>query len=379
MRSIDEAFVHIMAPTEQTDGSTSSATHHDSATMVIAESSDAKAGKNGPGEVVTEKLQKVSKSLKSVHKVAPPSDLNAITLTRKGVEQRKELDSAVDTIAAEGDPSKTVDDTLSQDFHVNEMAVIIDRFHEHSRRFVQHSAEGLDVLFPPIPVSSRKVAEVKAPAKVVVGGQSKSNNPSAETKEATGPLKVADSNLMQDQPAPSPRKNKLSVPVQAAGAGAVSVQPTNMSLPLPSAIQGRSSPFSVSVSIPLSVPRPQTIKVSEVGTEAIDRLLAQEDDTEVLNQNFGLKAAVEQMHTLLAELSALSPTAAKAKVQEEAKQMEKLRKQRKLCPAVEISVPVFDDEDLLEEESKQQSQSANDEADAKRELDMVCVASNAYH
>ena len=184
---------------------------------------------------------------------------------------------------------------------------------------------------------------------------------------------------MPDQPAPSPRKNKVSLPVQAACAGAVSVQPTNMSFPLPSAIQGRSSPFSVLVSIPLSVPRPQTIKVSEVGTEAIDRVLAQEDDTEVLNQNFGLKAAAEKMHTLLvAELSALSPTAAKAKVQEDAKQMEKIRNQRKLCPAVEISVPVFDNEDLLEE-SKQQSQSANDEADAKRVLNMVRVASNAYH
>lgn len=355
MRSIDEAFVHIVAPTEQTDSST--------ATYGTAETA---AEKRGLDEVVTENTHKVSKPVKVFRK----AEIGAITLTHRGAEKRKEIEAAVDIIAADGDPSNSADE-FSQDLHVSEMAVIIERFHEHSRRFVQHSADGLDVLFPPAPLSLPAVAEVKVPAKVIVGGQSK-NKPSIETKETADVTKKADSSLMPDQPAPSPRKNKAGIDGKAAAV--VSVHPTNMPLSLPSAVQGRSSPFSVSVSIPLSLPRPQTIKVSEGGGENMNSIFALEDDTEALTQNFGLKAAVEQLHTLLAELSALSPTQAHAKVQEENKQIEAMRRQRKLHPVVEFSVPVFDDEDCAEETKPQQQNESEEEAeaDAKTELEMVC-------
>ena len=129
------------------------------------------------------------------------------------------------------------------------------------------------------------------------------------------------------------------------------------------------------MSIPLSLPRPQTIKEkeSDVGKEAIDSILTQEVDTDLLNQNFGLKAAVDQMHTLLAELSALSPTKAQSSVHEENKKIEEMRSQRKLRPAVEFSVPIFDDEDSLEEtKPQQQNQREEDAADAQREIEMVC-------
>ena len=129
------------------------------------------------------------------------------------------------------------------------------------------------------------------------------------------------------------------------------------------------------MSIPLSLPRPQTIKEkeSDVGKEAIDSILTQEVDTDLLNQNFGLKAAVDQMHTLLAELSALSPTKAQSNVHEENKKIEEMRSQRKLRPAVEFSVPIFDDEDSLEEtKPQQQNQREDDAADAQREIEMVC-------
>jgi len=178
-----------------------------------------------------------------------------------------------------------------QQQQLSQMASIVERFHEHSRRCILSktlsslgSTTVSDILLPPshaVPLSRA----VKGPAKVLVGGVRAIDKDGGGEANRDGKLfPPARKGIVRKAPT-------TATPQHSHGPASLEVGPERVEKPPPPQVE---EPSSTNEEAPLSL--------TEWDIE--------EEKQEELRQNYGITEAVHQMHALLAELvpeAALQP------------------------------------------------------------------------
>ena len=287
LRSIDGAFVHILHPVVGSEGPYP---HSVSTSSVVLNATNAPT--NNVRDVEVLPLSSIDKSApeessnrrKPSPKLTTDRDAPQVTTSRivnasnsGKVQEKLPVELGHEAVHVEHDPIQR-----EQQQHTKEMITILENFHNHSRRCL-HDAPGRksDQLYPII-----TTGVLQLPSTIMLGGQRQDtvvNEPVlASAKEPH--QDAQDSKLLNSKASPLRAKILMPLPLESPRLNENSNEPSILQL-------SNQSEASAKISLNYRDPNLESLR------EEIDEF-----------HNFGHKTALEQMHTLLAELFALTPT-----------------------------------------------------------------------